>query len=170
VIALSFSPGADRSQGDIDAQVKAIMSRYKALPGHIAKKHLGAAMRRTLADGVPVLRRFTPPLGTRRGRLPKGEKRSTGAMRRSVTTKAKVILARNVAYGVLGYKYGDQSHKAIWMEKGTKAIKPQRMVAKAMSAYGPISSSRLAAELAAALEKASKELEAGLNPTRKYEK
>ena len=85
-------------------QIEALMGRYAELPRHIAKKHAQAAVRRVMKDAVPVLRSVTPPVGTRRGRRKKGEKpRSTGALRRSVTTKAKYIgrNADGAVYGVV---------------------------------------------------------------------
>jgi hypothetical protein len=165
MIALYFDKKA------ADATISALMSRYSALPRHIAKKHLQAVMKRTLADGIPVLRRHTPPMGARKGRKKKGD-RSTGALRRAATTKAKFI-GRNtdgVVYGVLGFKYGFQSRKAIWMENGTvKKIAPHKIIQNTLAEYGQPSVKRLTSEMASALEKATRELEANLNPTRKYE-
>jgi hypothetical protein len=175
MIAVSFNTSTyDPTQYDLDVQIKALMSRYKALPKHIAKKHMMAAMRRCLNQGVPVLRKHTPPLGLKRGRR-SAKSTSTGALRRAVTVRTGMTGSNTdwnaFVWGILGYKAGDQSRKAIWLQYGTSRGGPiYDMVGKAMQEYGPVASSRLAAELAAALEKASKELEAGLNPTRKYEK
>lgn len=164
MILLSFDKKA------ADATISALMARYSALPRHIAKKHLQAAMKRTLANGVPVLRRHTPPMGSRKGRRKKGD-RSTGDLRRAPTTKAKFIgrNADGVVWGVLGFKYGFQSRKAIWMENGTvKGITPRRIVENTMAEYGQPSAQRLASEMGSALEKAAAELAAGMNPTREY--
>jgi hypothetical protein len=174
VIALSFNTSSfDPTAYDIDKQIKALMSRYKALPKHLAKKHMQAAMRRCLQKGVPVLRRHTPPLGMKKGRKKAGT-RSTGALRRSVTVRTG-FTGRNTdwdafVWGVLGYKAGEQSRKAIWLQYGTAAGGPRYdMIGRAMAEYGQPSAQRLAAEMALALEKATAELESNMNPTRKYE-
>jgi len=148
----------------INSDISALMARFAELPRHIARKHLQAAMRRAVKDGVPVLRRWTPPTGTRRGRRKAGERRSTGDLRRAVTTKAKYIPKGGVVYGVLGYKYGWESRKAIWLDRGTKTIRPRSMIDHTMATYGGPCSRTLAKEMAAALEKAAKELESGKNP------
>lgn len=153
---------------EVNGEIGAMMARYAALPRHIAKKHLVAAVRRAGREGVPILRRNTPPDGVRRGRRKKGEKaRSTGALRRAATVKAK-YKGRNadgVAIGILGYKAGYESRKAIWMEFGTtNGIEPRRMIEKTMQQWkGPLAS-KLASEMAAALEKAVRELASGKNP------
>jgi len=97
---------------------RAIAGRFRELPAHIGKKHLLAAMRKSIRDakGPQLLRKNTPPLNTKRGRKAKGAKRSTGALRKSVMVKAKWI-GRNrdgAAFAGLGYKYGPESQKAIW--------------------------------------------------------
>lgn len=148
------------------AEIQALMAKFDELPRHIAKKHLQAAMRRTLKDGVPVLRRLTPPVGVTRGRKAKGAVRTTGALRRACTTKAKYIgrNADGLVYGVVGYKYGIESRKALWLDKGTVRIKPRQIISQFMASYGGPSGAKLAAEMAAALEKAANELNSGKNP------
>lgn len=141
---------------------------YQALPGHIAKKHLLASMRRaiTKSGGVKQLRQNTPPLGTRRGRRKKGEKAvSTGELRKSVTTKAKWIGTNKGGSAVagLGYRYGFASRKAIWHEFGTKRMPAKHMMERTFATIrGPVASA-LAKELAAALEKAQSEVGGGKN-------
>jgi hypothetical protein len=175
MIAVSFNnSGYDPSAYDLDIQIKALMSRYKALPKHIAKKHMMAAMRKCLNRGVPVLRKHTPPLGMKRGRR-SAKSGATGALRRAVTVRTGMTGKNSdwnaFVWGVLGYKAGEQSRKAIWLQFGTSRGGPAYdMIGKAMQEYGPVSAARLASEMAAALEKGAAELEAGLNPTRKYEK
>lgn len=140
---------------------------YQKLPPHIGKKHMLASMRRAIkeAGGVQKLRANTPPVGTRRGRRKKGEKRSTGELRRSVTTKARWI-GRNrdgVAVAGLGYKYGWNSRKAIWNEYGTTWQKGVAMMQRTFeSIRGPVAS-KLAGQMAAALEKAAAEVSGGKN-------
>ena len=154
----------DGFRGDVGSLVRA----YSQLPRHIAKKHLVAAIRRTLRPGVPILRSLTPPTGVRRGRRKKGEgPKSTGKLRKAVTTKAKYV-GRNAdgfAYGVVGYRYGMESWKAIWLEFGTsRGIRARGMVQKFIQAYRGPSAAALADQLAIALERATRELESGKNP------
>jgi hypothetical protein len=171
----------DGMQGEIGA----LMARFNELPRHIAKKHLRAAMRRSVKDGVPVLKSLTPKGSTRTtrnklkrgagGRFVSGSGKKLrvrgGALRRSVTTKAKYI-GRNrdgIVYGVVGYKAGMESRKAIWLEFGTsRGISPRNIMEQFRARYGAPAASRLAAEMASALEKAAAELAAGMNPTRSY--
>lgn len=148
------------------AEIQAIMNSFAELPRYIAKKHLQAAMRRTVKDGVPVLKAVTPPIGVTRGRKAKGVKRSSGALRKAVTTKAKYIgrNADGTVYGLVGYKAGYESRKAIWLEFGTTRITPRRMIEQFKQQYAGPSLVKLQAEMAAALEKAAKELASGKNP------
>lgn len=146
------------------------MKAYRSLPKHLAKKHLKSSMRKVLRPAVPILRRNTPPLGTRVGRRKKGEKPiSTGALRRAVTVRTgqtgKNGDFNSFVYGVLGYKAGPESRKAIWLQYGTKGgIPPLRMIEKTLAEFGPIAASRLADEMAKGLEKAAAELQAKKNP------
>lgn len=144
-------------------ELRALISNFGELPRHIARKHLQAAMKRVIAPGIPILRSHTPPLGVGRGRKKKGQARSTGETRRSVTTKSKLDKDRNV-YGVLGYRYGMGSMRSIFLEYGTPHITPRRMLDKTMSEFAGPSVAALTAEMAAALEKAANELAAGQNP------
>ena len=136
---------------------------YQRLPSHIAKKHLLASMRRSIAKsgGTKLLRQNTPPVGTRRGRRKKGEKaKSTGGLRKSVMVKSRWIGTNKSGAAVagLGYKYGEQSRKAIWHEFGTPRIRAKRMAENTFNAIrGPVANA-LASELAAALEKAQAEV------------
>lgn len=145
-----------------------IAKGYERLPGHIAKKHLLASMRRSLtkSGAVKLLRQNTPPLKTRRGRRKKGEKPlSTGEMRRSVMTKARWIGTNKSGAAVagLGYRYGFASRKAIWHEFGTKRMPAKHMMERTFQAVrGPVASS-LASELAAALDKAVAEVNGNKN-------
>lgn len=170
MISLSWDSNFEPNSYDANRHIRKLMKSYQALPRHIAKKHLKASMRRTLKPGVPVLRSLTPPLGTRRGRRKKGEKaRSTGELRRSVTTKAGQTGNNNAfgsfVWGVLGYRFKGQDRKAIWLNYGTsRGVRAYDMIGNAMAKLGPISAQRLASEMAAALEKAAEEVAAGKNP------
>lgn len=164
-------------RGDIGSLTR----RFDALPKHIAKKHILSAMKKAIkaADGVNTLKRLTPKgkayyskSETARdsgGRFVPGSggwKRSNaGAMRRAVTVKAK-YLGRNadgMAVAALGYKYGADSKKAIWLEFGTgRGVKPRRMVELAMLRVGTKLARTLQTEMLHALDKAPREL--GHNP------
>ena len=156
---------------EVQREIDGLRKKYAALPGHIAKKHMRAAMRRVIKPGVPLLRANTPPVGARRGRRKKGEKpRSTGALRRAVTTKAKFkgSASSGTIFGVLGYRGGLQSRKAIWLEYGTsRGISPRAMVGNLVNSFGPTAAKKLAEEMKAALGKAIAEVRAGRNPGRK---
>lgn len=169
MISLSWDSSFEPNSYDADKHIGALMKAFRGLPRHIARKHLKAAMRRCLKPAVPILRRNTPPLSTRRGRRKKGEKpSSTGALRRAVTVRVGQT-GTNAAFdafvwGVLGYKAGPESRKAIWLQFGTsRGIKPYNMIEKAMSQFGPVAASKLATEMAAALEKAAAERASGKN-------
>jgi hypothetical protein len=164
-----------RWDNNVTEELQALMGRYAALPRHIAKKHLQAAMKRTVKDGVPILRSITPPLGVRRGRRRKGafvpQNKSTGELRRAVTTKSKYIgrNADGVVYGVVGYKAGFNSRKAIWLEYGTRrGIRPQEMINRFMQQYGGPSLATLKSEMLIALDKAAKEVAGGKNPGKAF--
>lgn len=171
----------DSMQGEVGA----LMARFEELPRHIAKKHLIAALNRVLKDGVPILKSVTPKGSTKivrsglkrnsGGRFVSGSGKKMrvrgGALRRAATSKAKFV-GRNrdgVVYGVVGYKAGFESRKAIWLEFGTsRGIQPRNLIEQFRSRYGGPAASRLAEEMSHALEKAANELAAGLNPTRSY--
>jgi hypothetical protein len=170
MISLSWNSSFEPNTFDSNKVIEGLMSRYKALPNHIAKKHLKAAMRRVLKPGVPILRRNTPPLSTRRGRRKAGEKkRSTGALRRAVTVRTgqsgKNGGFDSFVYGVLGYKASFESRKAIWLQFGTSGgVRAYQMMEKTLAEFGPVAANKLAEEMAVGLEKAAAELAAGKNP------
>lgn len=149
--------------GQLLGEFGALAKAYENLPGHIAKKHLLASMRRAIvkSGGVKLLRQNTPPLGTRRGRRKKGEKpTSTGDLRKSVTTKARWIGTNKGGSAVagLGYKYGWNSRKAIWKEYGTKWQQAMNMMQRTFDQIRDPVASQLGRELANALEKAQADL------------
>jgi len=170
MISLSWNSSFEPNSYDANQHIGALMNAYRALPKHIAKKHLKAAMRRVLRPAVPILRKNTPPLGTRRGRRKKGEKpRSSGALRRAVTVRTGQTGKNgdfdSFVYGVLGYKAGFESRKAIWLQFGTSGgVKAYQMMEKTLAEFGPVAASKLAGEMAAGLEKAAAELGSGKNP------
>lgn len=157
----------------MSGEVGALMARYDELPRHIAKKHLGAAMKRALKIGIPVLKRNTPKGGGRnvRATISKGEiktdtRRRGGALRRAATVNSKYV-GRNAdgfVIGRLGYRYGTESRKAIWLEFGTKHITPRQFVQRTYEQIKTPASRMLIGEMRKALEKACAELAAGKNP------
>jgi len=151
----------DRDIGDVAAA-------FKKLPPHIGRKHMLAAMRRsvTKSRAVSMLRQNTPPVGTRRGRRKKGEKkRSTGELRRSATSVAKWIgrSGDGVAVAGVGYRFGFASRKAIWQEFGTSRMNAVGMMARTFEQFRSTVASFLAGEMADALEKAANEVASGKN-------
>lgn len=154
---------------DLDDQIGQLVRAYRELPKNIARKHMKAAIGRAVRPFIPVLRKNTPPLSTKRGRPKKGKKKaprvvfsggvkqSAGVLRRSVAvrTAAKGM----VAYAVLGYRAGFESRKAIWLEFGTKSgIEPRRMVETTMGQIRGKVQANLPKELAHALTKAVKDV------------
>lgn len=165
-----------------DSDVAALMQSYAAMPRHIAKKHLLASMKAAIrnARGIQVLKSFTPKAKTitvrgeakrdARGRHVAGSQGMTkvkgGALRRAVTVNARYI-GRNsdgVAVAVLGYAWGRESKKAIWLEEGTRKMQGRHMVRRAMAVIGPSLRSHLCKQLAAAIENANREIAKGKNP------
>lgn len=169
MISLSWSSSFEPNQYDANKQIGLMVGAFKELPRHLAKKHMKAMFRRMLKPAVPILRKNTPPLGTRRGRKAKNAKRSTGDLRRSVTVKAGQT-GRNsdfdaFMYGVLGYKFKGQDRKAIWLNYGTShGVRSYDMIGKTMQEFGPVAAQKMAAEMAVSLEKAAAELASKKNP------
>ena len=63
----------------------------------------------------------------------------------------------------LGYRYGDQSRKAIWHEFGTPRLNAKHMAQKTYDSIKENVASDLSRQLAAALERASSEVAVGKN-------
>lgn len=152
----------------LENQLADLKAAYTELPRHLAKKHLQASVKRTIADGIPVMKAITPKGATRR--VGKGGESSTrvrgGALRRAVTTKAKYVGrgSDGSVYGVVGYRASFESRKAIWLEFGTsRGITPRNLIDQFMQQYGGPSAEKLVAEMANGLEKAASELAAGMN-------
>lgn len=160
---------------DIDA----LVANYSHLPRHIAKKHLKAALGRAVRPHVKTLRSETPK-GKRkmvrtafkrneRGQHVKGSgklKNTAGMLRRAATVRTgwKGTNRDGYAFGVLGYKYGSESKKAIWLEFGTTKIEPRRIVQKVHDRVKGIVMKTLKRELVVAFEAAGRELASGKNP------
>ena len=135
---------------------------------------MGAAMRRLLKRGIPILRRHTPPVGTRRGRRRAGQKPpSTGNLRRAVTVRTGQSGTNagfdSFVWGCLGYKAGPESRKAIWLQYGTRGgIQPVLMIEKTMREFGQVAAADLAREMANALVEAADEVAGGKNPGKTF--
>jgi HK97 gp10 family phage protein len=160
--------------GQMDGEIGALMKRFDELPRHIAKKHLKAAMKRAGQEAVKVLKANTPVGGGRRvkaavvrGELKMNYKRRGGSLRRASTFVSKYI-GRNkdgLVVGVVGYKYGFESRKAIWLEFGTsRGIEPRQIIDKTLAASRSRVLARLESEMVKALDKAQNELAADINP------
>lgn len=113
---------SDKSNRDLDDLIRA----YAKLPGSIARKHLKAAIRRSIKPFVPALKSATP--------------RSTGNLRRSVTTVVKFGTKvsrgsgeafRGTAIGIVGYsrkgkKKNQKGDHSVLVEAGTKPRRRKR--------------------------------------------
>lgn len=176
MISLSWNSNFEPNSYDMSRHIRSVMRAYKKLPGHIARKYMKASMRRVLKDAVPILRRNTPKgkaYNTRsavkrdsRGRFQQGSGKKMrvrgGALRRAATVRTgmtgKAGAFDSFVWGVLGYKAGIESRKAIWLNYGTsRGIKPYQMIEKTMSEFGPVAASRLAKEMRRALASAVKD-------------
>jgi HK97 gp10 family phage protein len=159
---------------NVSGQIGELMRRYNELPRSVAKKHLQAAMKRAGKAAVPLLKKNTPKGGTRvvkstiiRGEQKTNYKRRGGSLRRAATFSAryKGTNKDGSVVGRLGYKYGMESRKAIWLEFGTtRGIEPRDMMKKTYAATKGIIGANLQAEMAAALEKATNEANSPMNP------
>lgn len=158
----------------MEGEVGAMMKRFSELPRHIAKKHLKAAVKRAMVTGVKVLKANTPvrsPYLVKRavvkGTLKENFKKRGGALRRAAIANSQ-YKGRNrdgFVVGRLGYKFGFESRKAIWLEYGTsRGIEARGMIEKTMKSWVGPAQARLLDEMARALEAASRELAAGVNP------
>ena len=107
---------SDKSNKDLDDLIRA----YAKLPGSLARKHLKAAIRRSIKPFTPALTAATP--------------RSTGNLRRSVTTVVKFGTKvsrgsgeafRGTAIGIVGFsrkgkKKNQKGDHSVLVEAGTK--------------------------------------------------
>jgi hypothetical protein len=176
MISLSWNSSFEPNSFDGDRHIAALMESYRALPRHIARKHLMASMRKVMRPAVPILKKNTPKAKTRvvfHRQGPAGEYGATkvkgGSLRRAATVRTgqtgKNGAFDSFVYGVLGYKAGFESRKAIWLQFGTSGgVKPFQMIEKTLAQFGPVAASKLADEMAKALEKATAELAGGKNP------
>jgi hypothetical protein len=148
-----------------------IVSAFRKLPTHIAKKHLRAAMGRTIKPFIPALRASTP--------------KYTGNLKRSVSSVTRFYdrADHGAVVGVVGFSRGGKTKRnmgnhGLFVEAGTK---PRRTRAKrfcgSMPARGMLRATlstmrgqilaNLGMEMAVALERATRELASGKNPGKK---
>jgi hypothetical protein len=148
-----------------------IIAAYRKLPAHIAKKHLKAAMGRTIKPFIPALRANTP--------------KYTGNLKRSVTSVTRFYdkADHGAVVGVVGFSRGGKTKRnmgnhGLFVEAGTKPRRTRAkrfcgsMPARAMlratlsTMRGPILAN-LGIDIAVALERATRELASGKNPGKK---
>ena len=147
----------------LNAQLGALVKVFDKFPKHIAKKHIGASMKRALKFAIPILKANTPKGGSKRASVKDGKpvKGSRGgALRRAATTRSKFIGKNKSGFtiGTLGFKYGTDSRNAIWQEFGTKkGIEPKLFMQKTYDQVKDQVAGQLARELALALEAAARE-------------
>ena len=164
----------------LNAQLGALVKVFDQFPKHIAKKHIGASMKRALKFAIPILKANTPKGGPKtktaattrnaRGQFTAGSGAKTrvrgGALRRAAITTSKFVGKNKDGFtiGSLGYKYGFESRKAIWQEFGTAGgIKPKSFMEKTFNQIKDHVAERLAEELALAVEKAARDLAPGVD-------
>lgn len=153
----------------LNAQLGALVKVFDQFPKHIAKKHIGASMKRALKFAIPILKANTPKGGGTKASVRDGKpvKRVRGgALRRAVVAKSKYIGTNKsgLTIGTLGYKYGLDSRNAIWQEFGTaKGIQPKGFMAKTYDQVKDQIAGNLARELALAVEAAAKDLAPGVD-------
>jgi len=113
---------SDKSNRDLDDLIRA----YAKLPGSLARKHLKAAIRRSIKPFVPALKSATP--------------RASGNLRRSVTTVVRFGTKvsrgggdsfRGTAIGIVGFsrkgnKKNQKGDHSVLVEAGTKPRQRKR--------------------------------------------
>ena len=156
---------SDKSNRDLDDLIRA----YAKLPGSLARKHLKAAIRRSIKPFVPALKAATP--------------RVTGNLRRSVTTVVKFGTKvsrgsgeafRGTAIGIVGFsrkgkKKNQKGDHSVLVESGTKPRRrksgastgkapPRHMLRDTLAAKRSGILSNLEIEMGVSLERATREL------------
>lgn len=147
-----------------------IIAAYRKLPPHIARKHLKAAMGRTVKPFMPVLKQNTPQF--------------TGNLKRSVTSVTRFYdrADHGAVVGVVGFSRGGRTRRnmgnhGLFVEAGTRPRQTRtRRFCGSMPAVGMLRRTlatmqgpiltNLRMEMAVALEKATRELASGKNPGR----
>jgi hypothetical protein len=156
---------SDKSNRDLDDLIRA----YAKLPGSVARKHLKAAIRRSIKPFTPALKAATP-----RG--------ATGNLRRSVTTVVKFGTKvsrgggeafRGTAIGIVGYsrkgkKKNQKGDHSVLVEAGSKprrrkrggstgTMPPKHMLRDTLAAKRSGILSNMEIEMGVSLERATQE-------------
>lgn len=172
----------------VDASFADIAYRYKQLPRHVAYKHMAAAMKRAVrkANGVQTLKQVCrerlnlkgtvvtkdPPKRTKAGAFKKGwnRRRRGGEFLKAidvVSSKPKGGKNPRPLVVKVGWKYGVESKKALWLEFGTKHVTPRRMAEETFNRIRGPAMGNMKSELLAALEKAVKDLGQAKDPAKR---
>jgi HK97 gp10 family phage protein len=155
---------SDKSNRDLDDLIRA----FAKLPGSLARKHLKAAIRRSIKPFTPALKAATP--------------RSTGNLRRSVTTVVKFGTKvsrgsgeafRGTAMGIVGFsrkgkKKNQKGDHSVLVEAGTKprrrksggstgTMPPKHMLRDTLASKKSGILSNLELEMGVSLERATQE-------------
>ena len=156
---------SDKSNRDLDDLIRA----YAKLPGSVARKHLKAAIRRSIKPFKPALKAATP-----RGK--------TGNLRRSVTTVVKFGTKvtrgsgeafRGTAIGIVGFsrkgkKKNQKGDHSVLVEAGSKprrrkrggstgTMPPRHMLRDTLAAKKSGILSNMEIEMGVSLERATQE-------------
>jgi hypothetical protein len=156
---------SDKSNRDLDDLIRA----YAKLPGSLARKHLKAAIRRSIKPFVPALKAATP-----RG--------ATGNLRRSVTTVVRFGTKvsrgsgeafRGTAIGIVGFsrkgkKKNQRGDHSVLVEAGSKprrrkrggstgTMPPKHMLRDTLAAKRSGILSNMEIEMGVSLERATQE-------------
>lgn len=135
-------------------ELKAVQAAFRGFRPSLAKKHMGAATRRSLKPGLEALKRTTP-------------KGPTGNLKRAISSKVKTYVSGN-AVGLVGYvaagsgktksagggrvmKGKDRAYHAGFLEFGTKnriirtsSRRAGASVASSYNSLGPFTIARIA--------------------------
>ena len=173
----------------VDADFSDIAYRFKQLPRHVAYKHMAAAMKRALrkSRAVPTLKEVCrerlnlrgtvvtkdPPKRNKEGKFKKGwnRRRRGGDFLKAIdvySSKPKFGKDPRPLVAKVGWKYGPESHKALWLEFGTKGgIAPRRMAEETFIRIRGGAMAGMKAEMLYALSKAAKDLGQAKNPRKR---
>ena len=173
----------------VDAGFSDIAYRFKQLPRHVAYKHMAAAMKRALrkARAVPTLKEVCreklnlrgtvvtkdPPKRNKEGKFKKGwnRRRRGGDFLKAIdvySSKPKFGKDPRPLVAKVGWKYGPESKKAIWLEFGTKrGVAPRRMAEETFMRIRGSAMAGMQAEMLIALDRAAKDLGQAKDPKKR---
>ena len=173
----------------VDASFADIAYRFKQLPRHVAYKHMAAAMKRALrkARAEQTLKAVcrerlnlkgtvidnSRPKRNKAGQYKKGwnRRRRGGDFLAAIgvySSKPKFGKDPRPLVAKVGWKYGPQSHKALWLEFGPKnGIEPRRMAEETFTRIRGAAMSAMKAEMLYALDQAKKDLGRAKDPAKR---